>query len=451
MIYLSPCVYSSLTFNPISLQTQPGKIIYNQLYEYFHDKLFPSQCGFRKGYSSQHSLLVITEKFKESIDKDNAFGALLTDLSKAFDCIDHTLLIAKLSAFGVSPLSLKLLYSYLSNRIQRIKINGNFSDRTDIEFGVPQGSILGPILFNIYMIDLFYECEDSSVASYADDTAPYSCATDIPSVALELQASATKLFLWFKNNHLKANPGKSHILLSSKKPEIISVDGISIAASSHEKLLGVIIDSELKFENHITEICLKVSKKINALCRISSFMSLEKRRTLMKEFNYCPLIWMFHSRTLNNKINRIHERALRTVYSDYNSSFNELLDKDGSFTVHQRNVQSLAIEIYKYLHGLPPAILNEVFKVNETIPYDLRMRNELYARNPKTVRYGTETTSFLSPKIWSLIPQNIKDSGSLPCFKKKLENANPTAHVVYAKHFCNMLQSFLVLFFFFSF
>ena len=223
----------------------------------------------------------MTEKFEESIDKGNTYGVLLTDLSKASDCIDHTLLIVKLSTFGVSPLSLKLLYSYLSNRTQRIKINGNFSDRTDIEFGVPQGSILGPILFNINMIDLFYECEDSIVASYADDTTPYSCATDIPSVALELQASATKLFLWFKNNHLKANPGKSHILLSSKKPEVVSVDGISVAASFHEKLLGVVIDSELKFENHITDKCLKVSKKINTLCRISSFMSLEKRSTLM--------------------------------------------------------------------------------------------------------------------------------------------------------------------------
>ena len=87
------------------------KIIYNQLYEYFHDKLCSSQCRFRKGYSSQHSLLVMTEKFKESIDKGNALGALLTNLSKAFDCVDHSLLIAKLSAFGVSPLSLKLLYS----------------------------------------------------------------------------------------------------------------------------------------------------------------------------------------------------------------------------------------------------------------------------------------------------------------------------------------------------
>ena len=95
---------------------------------------------------------------------------------------------------------------------------------------------------------------------------------------------------------------------------------------------------------------------------------------------------MLHSRTLNNKINCIHERALRTVYSDYESSFNELLDKDGSFTIHQRNVQSLAIEIYKYLHGLSPAILNEVFKVNETIPYDLRMRNELINYIPEIQR-----------------------------------------------------------------
>ena len=145
------------------------------------------------------------------------------------------------------------------------------------------------------MIDLFDECKNSNVASYADGTAPYLCAINIPNVALELQTSATKLFRWFKINHLKADPGKSHILLSSKKPEIISVDGISLAANSHERLLGVIIDSELKFDYHITELCLKVSKKINALCHISSFMSLDKRRTLMKaftesQFNCCRLI-----------------------------------------------------------------------------------------------------------------------------------------------------------------
>ena len=219
----------------------------------------------------------------------------------------------------------------------RVPLGSRFSDFSKVllgsQFGAAQSSALGPLLFNIDMINLFYEYEESNVASYADDTTLFSCATDIPSVALEVQASATKLFRWFKNNHLKANSGKSHILLSTNKLEIVSVDEVSLAASSHEKLLGVTIDSALKFENHIKEFCLKVGKKINALCRMSNSTSLGKRKTLMKafiesQFNHCPLIWMFRSRTLNNKINHIHERALRTVYS-VNSSFYELLDKDG--------------------------------------------------------------------------------------------------------------------------
>ena len=105
-------------------------------------------------------------------------------------------------------------------------------------------------------------------------------------------------------------------------------------------------------------------------------------------------------------MNQIHERALRTVYSVNLSSY-ELLDKSGSFTIHQRNVQSLAIEIYKYLHGPSPEVLSEVFKVSEIIPYDLRMRDELYVKNPKTVIYSTETIFSLSPKICALIPRNI--------------------------------------------
>ena len=130
------------------------------------------------------------------------------------------------------------------------------------------------------------------------------------------------------------------ILLSTNKLEIVSINWIPFAASSHEKLLGVTIESELKFENHIKELHLKVDKKINGLCHMSNSMSLENRRTLMKAFiesinvNYCPLIWMLRSRGLNDKINHIHERALRTVYSDYNSSFYELLDKDDTFKIH---------------------------------------------------------------------------------------------------------------------
>ena len=146
--------------------------MYNHLYKYFDNILFQSQCGFRKGYSAQYCLLVMIKKFKEAIDRGYEFGALLTDLSKAFDCINHPLLIAKLYNYGVSPLSINMIFSYLNNRTHRTKINECFSERSRIEHGVPQGSILGPLLFNIDLIDLFYECEESNIASYADDTTP---------------------------------------------------------------------------------------------------------------------------------------------------------------------------------------------------------------------------------------------------------------------------------------
>ena len=96
-------------------------------------------------------------------------------------------------------------------------------------------------------------------------------------------------------------------------------------------------------------------------------------KTLVEsQFSYCPLIWMFHSRRLNNKINNLHEKALRIVYSDYKSTFQELLDKGASFSVHHRNIQTLAIEIYKHIHWLSPAVMGEVFKINRTLPYNLR-------------------------------------------------------------------------------
>ena len=155
--------------------------MYNQLYEYFDNILFPSQCGFRKGYSAQHCLLVMIEKFKEAIDRGNEFGALLTDLSKAFDCINRPLLIAKSCNYGLPPLSVTMIFSYLSNWSHRTKINECFR----IEHGVPQGSILGPLLFNIDLIDLFYECEESNIASYVRDTSPYSCAGDTQTVISE--------------------------------------------------------------------------------------------------------------------------------------------------------------------------------------------------------------------------------------------------------------------------
>ena len=134
------------------------------------------------------------------------------------------------------------------------------------------------------MIDLFYECKENGIANYADNTTPYSCGTDIATVISELQVISTKVFNWFVNNHMKANPGKCHLLLSNKSPEVC-IDGIQITSSTAGTLLGITIDSELNFENHLSAICNKVSRKINALGRIAIYMPLEKRRIVMKTLN----------------------------------------------------------------------------------------------------------------------------------------------------------------------
>ena len=207
------------------------------------------------------------EKFKEAIDRGNQFGALLTDVSKASDCIDHKRLIAKLYEYGFSSSALNIISSYLKHSIQRTKINDCFSARSNIEYGVPQGSILGPLLFNINMIDLFYECEDD-IANYADDRTPYSCVTNIPTVISELQATSTKVFNLFGNNHMKANPGKCHLLLSTKSPEVVTTDEIQIKSSTAETLLGITIDSELNFGSHLFVICNNMSRCSWADCQL---------------------------------------------------------------------------------------------------------------------------------------------------------------------------------------
>ena len=295
---------------------------------------------------------------------------------------------------------------------------------------MPQGSILGLLLFNIDLIDFVFICENDDIASYADDTTPYTCATDTPTVISELQSTSEKLFDWFEKNHLKANPEKCHLLLSSKSSIETKIGGVSVKSSQMETLLGVSIDSELNFENHISNICNKVSKKLNALSCIAGYITFEKRRMLFKafiesRFNYCPLIWMLHSRTMNNKINRLHERSLRIVYSDNSSTFEELLERDKTFSIHHKNIQSLAIEIYKFVNGLSPEIMNSMFNLKENNRYSLRNVYELYSRNTRTVKYGTETISYLAPKVWSIVPQPIKESTSIHSFKTEIRKWKP--------------------------
>ena len=420
-------------YRPVSILSAISKIferlLFYQINTYMDPKLSMYQCGFRKHLSAQNCLLFMLEKWRKCLDKKGSAGVLLTDLSKAFDCLNHDLLIAKLNAYGCDFNSLKLLYSYLTNRLQRVRVNSSYSSWSEIIYGVPQGSILGPLLFNIYLSDLFMFCKNSNIVSYADDNSPFSCNKDTTSVIEQLEYDTKVLLEWFKTNGLKTNPDKFHLILNETDEKyFIEIENFKIFNSTCKKVLGINIDNKLSFDTHVTGLCRKASQKLHALSRISHFMKPKQRQIIMKsfiisQFGYCPLVWMFHSRKLNSRINKIHERSLRIVYNDMESTFRELLNKDNSFTIHERNIQTLAIELYKVVNGISPQVMSGVFPLKPSVNYS--SRNPFMTRNVRTVRYGTESLAHLSPKIWDIIPNDLKEVDSLKLFKSKIKLWKP--------------------------
>ena len=266
----------------------------------------------------------MVEKWKQVLDKGGLGDALLTNLSKAFDCIKHDLLIAKVASYGFHSYSLSFVFSYLNERKQRTKIHNSYSSYTHIACRVPQGSILGPLLFNIDMCDMFFEKYECHIASYADHNTPLTCDSDLYTILSKLKNCTDSLFTWFKENHMKPNSDKCHLLVTTEKSVSINIDGSNVENKKEQKLLGIKFDLSLSFKGHITSLCKKARQNLHALARIVNYMDLPNKKVLMKafitsQFSHCPSVWMFHSRTLNNRINNIHERALRLTYEENQS------------------------------------------------------------------------------------------------------------------------------------
>ena len=279
-------------------------------------------------------------------------------------------LIAKLHAYGFPDEALKLINDYLTNRRQRVKVNGSFSSWKGLIRGVSQGSVLGPLLFNICINDLLLFIQNSDICNYADDTTIYSCDKNVDNITHKLENDV--VLQWFADNFMKLNADKCYLLVLGQRfddPVSVKIGNTDVVNSSEEKLLGVHTDSKLSFDRHVSKLCQKASNKLYALAHISPYMNQNKLRYLMKpfitsQFQYCPLIWMFHSRQLNQKINKIQERALRITYKDTESTFCELLQKDCAVTIHTKNLQILMIEMYKTKNELNPSFMQEIFREN---------------------------------------------------------------------------------------
>ena len=268
-------------YRPVSVLNTLSKIfetvIKNQLVPFFDKCLLDLVSAYRKHYGTQHVLLRLIEEWKKGLDSGLLVGAILMDLSKAFDCIPHDLLIAKLEAYGFQNSALLYIYSYLKGRKQSVRINNTYSSFLTILSGIPQGSILGPILFNIFINDLFMFIRDAHLHGFANDHTLSAAKKNLEDLKIILNKESEKAIEWLNKNEMIVNPSKFQAIVLAKTRETIStkfhINDKEIESKDSIKLLGITIDDKLNFDSHISKLCNRASGQLNTLFRFNNYLT----------------------------------------------------------------------------------------------------------------------------------------------------------------------------------
>ena len=424
-------------YRPVTVLTVFSKIeeryIFNSLTNFTDSILSDKISAYRKGYSTQHVILKLTEEWRTHLDKNETVGAVLMDLSKAFDCLPHELLIAKLAAYGVQRQTLELIYSYLKDRKQTVGIKGKLSMLLEILAGVPQGSILGPMLFNIFINDFIDIFKNTNVHNFADDNTLSAHSHITGEVIKNLEDDSDIAINWFIENHMIANPGKFKAIIIKKDGTDttgtkLQINDKSVDSSSEVLLLGLTIDNKLNFSKHISELCRKAASNINALKRFKRYISDSDRKLVgnayvLSYFNYCPMVWHFCGKGDIHKIERIHERAIRFMSDDYTSEYAELLLNANESTLYLKRVRIIAQEVFKTINNLNPGYTREILR-DRPSRYPSRRPLDLYVPKVNQIKFGYRSYTYEAPTIWNSIPIEIRKTVKFNMFNKLLQTWN---------------------------
>ena len=404
------------------------RAIFTQLMNHFNNIFNPLLSAFRPGYGCNTTLLKIIEDWKASLDKNHYVAAILMDLSKAFDCLPHNLLVLKLKHYGLDNKSVSLIDSYLSQRKQCVKVGDAHSSFQETLKGVPQGSILGPVLFNIFINDIFEFMTESNLYNYADDNTLSYSSTSHENLVKVLENDSLSLIKWFHENKMQANPEKFQAMSLGKKTHDLNIsfkfNDVNIKCEDEVVLLGVTLDFNLNFNSHISSMCRKASRQLNVmkrighnlnkLCKITMYQSF-----ILSNFNYCPLTWHFTNETNTKKMEKIQERALRFIYDDFTSDYNTLLTMSGFPSLRIRRLRIIAQEFFKMYNKDGPTYLHDLVEIKEH-SYNFRYSNTAKLSKPRTTRYGINSFRYTAAKIWNTLPNHFRQISSFNTFKSML-------------------------------
>ena len=296
--------FSMNNFRPVSvLPVLSKQVVYYQLYNYFisNDLLSSCQSGFRPGYSTQDVLLHVTDTWRKAIDNREYVGAVFLDISKAFDCVNHSVLLDKLRKYFLDNAAIGWFESYFSSRRQQVKLNDEMSDWRHIDNGVPQGSVLGPLLFAIYINDLPDVILSSYIDIYADDVVVYRSSQSITDLSYHLQNDLDRIHIWLSANQLSLNFLKSVCMLIGSPQKVrgidwnVIIDQRKLSRVSSVKYLGMHINESLNWTEHFNNILRKSQSKFFAIRRLQPIPHhvtyLLYRAFILPILDYCDVVY----------------------------------------------------------------------------------------------------------------------------------------------------------------
>ena len=329
------------------------------------------------------------------------------DLLKVFSCILHDLLIAKLHAYVLDFDAVTFLHNYLKHRKQSVKINNISSFFRTILSGVPQGEILGPIQFNIFINDLFLWLTKSDLHDFVDDNTIAVTCKNLNDLLRTLEKESESELDWFKNSSMIANPDKFQAIIMNKRmvnqiTHKLRIYNNEISRTKSVKLLGIEFDNQ-----HI----------LNAICSLAKLMGNKEKIAMINSFfysnfNYCLSFLLM---SIFAKIEKIQKHCLRLELDDYESDYVNLIKKNGTTTMEIKRLRTLATDIFKTINNINPSYMKNVFisKRNaKTRPHDIIVRHHNFATE------GDNSLTALGRKIWSKLPANIKSLTSITKFKE---------------------------------
>jgi len=412
------------------------KVIYNRLIKFFnkHSIISNSQYGFRKNHSTNLALIDLYDKISTAIDNRELAIGIFLDLSKAFDTVNHSILLEKLNHYGVRGIALSLIKSYLSNRMQYVQYNNYCSDRKLISCGIPQGSILGPLLFLIYINDICNTSQTAKVILFADDTNLFFSHKDLNSLITSINQDLEKFSQWFKANKLSLNIDKTKCMLFKPRQkhitfdEKISIDNVEIKIVKETLFLGVILDEHISWKPHISNIASKISKSIGIIRKTSFFLTKSTLRKLYFSLvypylQYCNIVWATTYTTNLYRLIILQKRVIRIInYSKYDAHTNPIF-KDLNI-LKFTDICRLQTGQFMFSHAhdlLPIKFLNMFVLMGEVHGYNTRNHDNYQIPLFRT-RIRQFSIKYEGPKFYNSLSWDVKNSKNYSSFTKKLKN-----------------------------